>query len=610
MANSTGLFGGGSTATTGTSTNPTSTTTDDGLVVQGVGALLGLPVGQMNVGQATQQLSKLAKESQTSSSARAQLAEVQNELYTAGYYGTYKPKIGTLSGGNQDLNAFRKALIDASRSGAPVGTFLSQAATQGAQAGNVGSAAIPQITEKQTTYAPSDIQGTVNSTAQTLLGRNATQGELQAIADQLNTQSAQATNADITNSEASAAGSEENKAANNGAGDVDSFLAAIRQHESGGNYTANNAEGGASGAYQYIQSTWSSEAKAAGYGQYASGPAGSAPPAVQDAVARYNALNLYSQYGSWQTAAEAWYYPAWAQDPSKQNSVPYPSAGNTETIGQYGQQIVSAMNDNAQPGAQGVPAVVGIAQSQVGTPSTDPQSHPNGQPLTGAALPGAISKAEGQIGTPYQWGGESPGSGFDCSGLVQWAYQQAGVSLPRVAQDQYNSTTKVSLQQATPGDLVFFGTGKNGVDHVGIYIGNDQMVVAPHTGTKVQIQNGVMEMKNLVGFTQVTPNGMTPADWAALSKAKGQGGGAFLTAQANGTAQPAATDNVTVTPTPAGANSVDDAATSYFENNESSQFQSNNLLKVFQTIKSTMAGTPAGDASVRNTPVSLAPETS
>lgn len=122
------------------------------------------------------------------------------------------------------------------------------------------------------------------------------------------------------------------------------FLAAIRSHESGGNYSAYNPGGGASGAYQFIQSTWSSAAKAAGYPQYADAPASQAPAAVQDAVAAHMATGYYNSFGgNWQSAAEAWYYPAWAGNPAEQNRVPYPSAGNTLTIGEYGSGVVKTM---------------------------------------------------------------------------------------------------------------------------------------------------------------------------------------------------------------------------------------------------------------------------
>ena len=105
----------------------------------------------------------------------------------------------------------------------------------------------------------------------------------------------------------------------------------------------------------------------------------------------------------------------------------------------------------------------------------------------------AVSWALSQIGTPYVWGGETPGVGFDCSGLVQAAYAVAGLSLPRVAQDQYDATPKVAPgADLVPGDLVFFGGGVGSIDHVGLFVGvvNGQhvMVDAPHTGADVRAE--------------------------------------------------------------------------------------------------------------------------
>lgn len=250
---------------------------------------------------------------------------------------------------------------------------------------------------------------------------------------------------------------------------VDQFLNAIKAHESGGNYQAYNSAGGASGAYQYIQSTWSSYAKAAGYAQYANGPASQAPPQVQDAVARYNATELFNQSHSWKTAAESWYYPAWANDPTKQNSVPYPSAGNTLTIGDYGNQIVGKM---------------GIGSGTAPLSSSDAPAYG-----TGGGASQAVAFARTQLGVPYNAvTNENPGVGFDCSGLTQMAYQKAGITLPRTAQAQYDATVKVSRDQAQPGDLVFYGHGPQQVEHVGIYLGNGQMLDAPHTGAAVRVE--------------------------------------------------------------------------------------------------------------------------
>ena len=88
------------------------------------------------------------------------------------------------------------------------------------------------------------------------------------------------------------------------------------------------------------------------------------------------------------------------------------------------------------------------------------------------------------LGVPYVWAGSSP-SGFDCSGLVAYAYAQIGVSLPHNAAAQYGYGTPVPYYDLQPGDLVFF----SGLGHVGIYIGGGQFIHAPHTGDVVKISN-------------------------------------------------------------------------------------------------------------------------
>ena len=128
-----------------------------------------------------------------------------------------------------------------------------------------------------------------------------------------------------------------------------------------------------------------------------------------------------------------------------------------------------------------VAQVLALAQSFAAPSSGDP----------GDAGAVAVQWALAQIGTPYVWGGESPGAGFDCSGLVQAAYRAAGVTLPRVAQDQYDATPKLAAgTPLAPGDLVFFGSGPAGVDHVGLFVGivggRDVMVDAPYTGADVR----------------------------------------------------------------------------------------------------------------------------
>jgi cell wall-associated NlpC family hydrolase len=97
---------------------------------------------------------------------------------------------------------------------------------------------------------------------------------------------------------------------------------------------------------------------------------------------------------------------------------------------------------------------------------------------------GAAGVALSYIGTPYVWAGSSPG-GFDCSGLVMYAYSKMGVSLPHSSYAQWNVGTAVPKDQLQAGDIVFF----DGLGHEGIYIGNGQFVHAPHTGDVVKVSN-------------------------------------------------------------------------------------------------------------------------
>jgi len=105
-------------------------------------------------------------------------------------------------------------------------------------------------------------------------------------------------------------------------------------------------------------------------------------------------------------------------------------------------------------------------------------------PAPDARYGGVVGIAMQYLGTPYVWGGASPG-GFDCSGFIMYVYSQVGVSLPHHAASQYGMGTPVSRDQLQPGDLVFF----NGLGHAGIYIGGGQFIHAPHTGDVVKISS-------------------------------------------------------------------------------------------------------------------------
>lgn len=100
-----------------------------------------------------------------------------------------------------------------------------------------------------------------------------------------------------------------------------------------------------------------------------------------------------------------------------------------------------------------------------------------------------LSAGERYLGIPYVWGGADPSTGFDCSGFVQQVYADLGVSLPRVSIDQSRQGAPVvGLEQARAGDLVFWRGSGSRPNHIGIYAGDGQMLVAPRTGDVVRYQ--------------------------------------------------------------------------------------------------------------------------
>jgi cell wall-associated NlpC family hydrolase len=131
----------------------------------------------------------------------------------------------------------------------------------------------------------------------------------------------------------------------------------------------------------------------------------------------------------------------------------------------------------ATPGAPPAPPAAGIppapATPGVAAPRVDPRA--------------LVDTALSFRGVPYRNGGSDP-SGFDCSGLVQYAFAQHGVALPREVREQYQFGSDVRLAGIEAGDLIFFATASNGPSHVGIAIGGDEFVHAPSTRGAVRVE--------------------------------------------------------------------------------------------------------------------------
>ena len=140
------------------------------------------------------------------------------------------------------------------------------------------------------------------------------------------------------------------------------------------------------------------------------------------------------------------------------------------------------------PTGAGVEALVTLV-TEPSAAGTGPPTNADGGSMTVAELDTALRAAESRRGLPYVWGAAGP-SAFDCSGLVQWAFAQAGVRMPRVAVDQARAGPAVPVSELEPGDLLFYHTDPTDpgyISHVAIYLGNGWMIQAPEPGLDVEI---------------------------------------------------------------------------------------------------------------------------
>jgi cell wall-associated NlpC family hydrolase len=135
----------------------------------------------------------------------------------------------------------------------------------------------------------------------------------------------------------------------------------------------------------------------------------------------------------------------------------------------------AAARDRVQPKVQAKPA-----RQTPRRPAPKPKRKPKPKPSLGERAAGVALEA---VGVPYQWGGASPAAGFDCSGLVYWAYRHLGIELPHSSYALYDRGRRVARSRLKAGDLLFFF----GLGHVGLYLGHGRMVHAPHSGRTVEV---------------------------------------------------------------------------------------------------------------------------
>ena len=161
---------------------------------------------------------------------------------------------------------------------------------------------------------------------------------------------------------------------------------------------------------------------------------------------------------------------------------------------------------SAQSGSSGAGFAAALAGAQSSARRSDSQPGSAGGSVTGSQV---VASAEKYLGVPYVFGGTTS-SGIDCSGLVQRAYGDLGISMPRIAADQAKVGTAVpNLAQAQPGDILAFGKPAY---HVAIYLGNNMMIAAPEPGEKVKIQSVYQTRTASAGVVGTDPTAISPVE--------------------------------------------------------------------------------------------------
>ncbi|HEU4621502.1 MAG TPA: C40 family peptidase [Burkholderiaceae bacterium] len=175
--------------------------------------------------------------------------------------------------------------------------------------------------------------------------------------------------------------------------------------------------------------------------------------------------------------------------------------GRVHRLIAFGVGLVIALPSFAQelPNSRNEQSQAGDSQATVLYLSTDTEAYrQNPEPARATGLwsnatqraNDILTAALAHIGVRYRFGGNTPETGFDCSGLVRWVFDRTwGVVLPRRAEEMAQLGTQVPRDQLKPGDLVFFNTLKRQFSHIGIYIGGGQFVHAPRSGGAVRVES-------------------------------------------------------------------------------------------------------------------------
>lgn len=575
--------------------NPTGVTAEDNMKVSGVGALLRLNWGDVTVAQAIAGFNQLVKASSGNTpgakAAKAALAQLQEEMFVAGYYGAKRPNFGTLAPGNTDASAFRKLLVNASQSGQKVGTFLTQAAQAAQQAGTAGGGThiIPAARIQEKVWSPNDILAAINAAttasgenlAQRLIGRNFTAQELQGAADTLNSAQATQTAADVAGvlaqqqqdigtSQAVYGAPAATTVLPGGAVTPAQVAAEVKRQggsvlqqqvaaalvsgiESSGDPRAlAGGKGPAAGLFQFEPNTWLGN----GGGKFA--------PNAQSA-------SWQQQVTVFLNTTKGNHFGPWGPDLVANSGNP-----NDPHNPAYG------YSGAPQAGSKVANAIASLGPN-IGTPSTS---------AAGVTSPVGVGLKQGRVDQGVDYSGKGPLFAIGSGTIVS------------VTNPGWPGGAFIALKLDNPIDP----------QHSLVYYAEDiapQVKVGEHVGAGRQIGTAKGGPHGIeIGWGNPTAVGEALAAGSykeGQQTAEGQHFLSYISGQAAGGSQGQTTDiyqNPVVDQVPATLDPAA-AATQYAETKLAPDYQKNNLLKVFQQIETSLKTPPTPNAHVRQTPVSM-----
>lgn len=583
----------------GSSTNPLSVTSEDALKVSGIGQLLGLPWGTVTVAQAIAGFNELAKKAATSVTAQATLIQIQEEMYAAGAYGSKKPRFGTVVAGEDD-KAFRAVVVGASQSGEQASSYLSTQANVATQTGQAGSGThiIPARVVPEKVWAPIDILAAVNAAtttngdnlAQKLIGRDFTPAELQAIANQMNVAQGQIAQADV----AGALQQQQENVATSaavygtpaGAADLSGAAVVTPQQvyqqvlaqggnttqaevagalvsglESNGQLNDQNPKSTASGLFQFLDTTW------AGFG----GVAHAGNASFQQQVAKFIQETAGNNFSAWApdmggsyTSGQGWNGPA-APGSKVANAINQLGLGTMTAAAQSS----SAKPDNPFPTGKQGRTDQGVDYSGSG----------NLYPVGAGTVVHVQTSGWGSLGNAGQ------------GALIAVKLDNPIDAQHSVVYYAENIIPNVRVgQKVSPGQVIGRATGQGGGIEIGFADPNNP--VNPLAPLNPQATGAP------------TSEGQNFASWLSAGTISNVGAGGSQGATTDVYQEP----TIYGVPSTTGLNAAD-YATSYAENTMAPQFQTNNLLRVFQQIEGDLKSPPTPNSHVQATPVSMKPQT-